>query len=76
MNTIGHSDSIRPTSETPRSLEAMTSVAPILASEVISSSGMDDEPNRMAPSISISPIAPQAPRETSLSGDRNELDRQ
>ncbi len=59
MNTIGDSESNRPTSETPRSLEAMTRVAPTLASDVIRSSGADDDPRKITPSRSNNPVAPQ-----------------
>ena len=44
-----------PTHEMPRSLEAITSVAPTLASDVINSSGADGDPNRMTPSSSNNP---------------------
>ena len=39
MKTIGRSDNNLPATEGPRSLEAMSRTAPMLASEVISSSG-------------------------------------
>ena len=52
MKTTGRIDSSLPTAETPLSPEAIISVAPTLASEIISNSGADEEPRKMAPSTS------------------------
>ena len=76
MKTTGRSDSSLPTAEAPRSLEAMTSVAPMLASEVISSSGADGDPRKMAPSSSSIPTTPQAFFPNAVLRRRNEPDRQ
>ena len=76
MNTIGGSDNNLPASERPRSLEAMTRVAPMLASDVIRSSGADEDPRKMTPSRSSNPAAPQTFLQNPVSGTGNKPDRQ
>ena len=75
MKTIGRSDSNLPAIEGPRSLEAMSKAAPMLASEVIASSGADDDPKTTAPSTSSIPVVPHKFLPNSVSGTgKNPID--
>ena len=68
MATNGGSDSNRPAIDTPLSLEAITSAAPMLASDVIKRSGADGDPSRITPSSSSSPAPPQTFFQNVVSG--------
>ena len=76
MKTIGRIDEQLPAIESPRSLEAITITAPTLASDVISRSGADGDPRKMAPSRSSIPAAPQASSSRTWSAAPEEPDRQ